>query len=133
MTRKIPAVLVVVVAVSLAFALGACKNKEKGGESGAKTGEAAAVQASPEMQDFLSGLTGSAAAVKASLQKHGKEGLVTADMEMYDLKDAKVTGKEMRGAQECYTFDAKSGATTRTYAVCWEAGKIAAVEDKGMH
>ena len=50
-------------------------------------------------------------------------------MEMYDLKDPKVTAK----TGDCFTFDAKSGMTTRTYDVCWKGGKISSVADKGMH
>lgn len=113
-------------ALVLVVAFGACKDKEEGGEGAGKAAEPK-VEVSAEMQDFLSGF-GSHTAVTASLAKHGAEGLATQDMEMYDLTDPVVTAKE----GDCYTFDAKAGMTTRTYGVCWEGGKIASVEDKGM-
>mgnify|MGYP001594886952 CR=1 FL=1 len=100
----------------------ACK---KGGE-----GEATAkgITVSAEMQDFLGGLKGKSSDVQASLAKHGIADLATADMDMYDLSEAKVTTST--GA--CYTIDAKAGMTVRTYDVCWEGGKINKVVDKGM-
>jgi len=112
--------------LAIAFALAACgEDKKEGG--------GAAVQVSADMQAFLGSLSGSSSATKSALSKYGASGLATKDMEMYNLKEGKVTAKETRGAQECYTFDAKSGVTTRTYVTCWEGGKIALVEDKGLH
>jgi len=118
------------IVMALGMGLAGCGKKadDKGGGKAA-----ASVDVSPEMKDFTSSLTGKAAAVKAALTKYGSDGLATQDMDMYDLSDATVTAKEKRGDQDCYTFDAKSGATTRTYVTCWKGGKIAAVEDKGMH
>lgn len=122
----------IMMGVTLAVSAAACdKKKEGGGDPAGTTGSAPAVEVSPEMKDFLAGM-GDSAKVKASLAKHGVEGLATQDMEMYDLKDGAVTAHEKRGAQDCYTFEAKSGATMRTYVTCWEGGKITAVEDKGM-
>jgi hypothetical protein len=106
-------------------ALGAGCDKDKDG------GGAAAAQVSDEMKAFMADF-GSSSKVSAALKKHGVDGLDNKDMDMYDLKDPKVTKSETRGAQTCYTLDAKAGVTTRTYDVCWEGGKIAAVEDKGM-
>jgi hypothetical protein len=116
----------IALAALLGMSLLACSKKDGGDDKGT-----AAVKASPEMDDFLAGM-GSSAKVKASLEKHAAPGVATQDMEMYDLKDARATAEEKRGAQTCYTFDAKAGATTRTYVTCWEGGKIALVEDKGM-
>jgi predicted small secreted protein len=112
--------------LALALPLAAC-GKDKKGEGGGGDDKAAAVEVSPEMKDFLSGF-GSANRVEAALKKHGTEGLDTHDMEMYDLKDPTVTAK----TGDCFTFDAKSGMTTRTYDVCWKGGKISSVADKGM-
>ncbi len=116
----------IALAAVLGMSLSACSKKEGGDDKAA-----AGVKASPEMEDFLAGM-GSSAKVKSSLEKHAAPGVATQDMEMYDLKDSKVTAEEKRGTQNCYTFDAKSGATTRTYVTCWEGGKIAMIEDKGM-
>ena len=94
--------------------------------------KAEAVEASPEMKQFLAGF-GSSSKVSAALKAHTAPGVATQDMEMYNLTAPTVTATEVKGAQTCYTFDAKSGATTRSYGVCWEGGKIRSVEDKGMH
>lgn len=120
--------LTVVMVIGIAVVGCSKKGDDKGG--GAK---AASVDVSPEMKDFAASLTGKSSAVKAALTKYGSDGLATQDMDMYDLGDATVTAKEKRGDQDCYTFDAKSGATTRTYVTCWKGGKIVGVEDKGMH
>jgi hypothetical protein len=53
-------------------------------------------------------------------------------MVMYDLIEPKVTKAELHGAKTCYTIEARAGATTRTYLVCWDGAKIAAVDDMGM-
>src|SRR5688572_2479832 len=115
--KKMKTLTSIALAALLGMSLSACSKKE-GGDGKA----AAGVKASPEMEDFLAGM-GSSAKVKTSLEKHAAPGVATQDMEMYDLKDGKVTAEEKRGAQNCYTFDAKSGATTRTYVTCWEGGK----------
>jgi hypothetical protein len=117
----------VVIGALLALALAGCKDDEDGGGGGG----GASVEVSAEMKDFLGGM-GSSSQVAASLSKHGAGGLETQDMEMYDLTSPKVTAHEKRDAQDCYTFDAKAGVTTRTYVACWEGGKIVAVEDRGM-
>lgn len=114
--------------MKVAVALGLCL---VGLGCGRSSSEETGLKGSPEMQDFLAGM-GDAARVKASLDKHVAPGVETHDMEMYDLKDPAVTGEERRGAQACYTFDARAGATTRTYVTCWEGGKIATIEDRGM-
>jgi hypothetical protein len=118
------------IGMALALALTGCgkKSDDKGGDKAAPS-----VQVSPEMKDFTASLTGKSAAVKAALAKYGTDGLASQDMDMYNLSDATVTANEKKGDQDCYTFDAKSGATTRTYVTCWKGGKIVAVEDKGMH
>ncbi|HEV7781975.1 MAG TPA: hypothetical protein VGO58_11960 [Chitinophagaceae bacterium] len=83
---------------------------------------------SAEMTAFMGKLTGNSDNTAAALKEFGKDSLVTSDMEMYNLEEPKVL--ETNG--NCYLFQAKSGMTKRKYNVCWEAGKIASVEDKGM-
>jgi hypothetical protein len=92
---------------------------------------AAAVTATPEMQQFL-GAFGSSTSITRALQKHGKKGLATHDMGLYDMTEPKIVSSTTVGARTCYTVDAAAGMTTRTYAVCWEKGKIVEVDDKGM-
>jgi hypothetical protein len=113
----------------LVAALAACGK----GDKGAGGGDKPAVTVSPAMTAFLSDLKGKSSDVTAALKTHGAEGLDNKDMNMYDLSSPTVTATEKRGDKECYTFDAKSGATTRTYETCWANGKIAEVTDKGMH
>ena len=86
---------------------------------------------SPEMGDFIGNL-GSSAKVAESLKKHAGPGLATKDMESYDLTEPKVTKAELHGANTCYTLEARAGATSRTYLVCWDGGKIVAIDDMGM-
>jgi hypothetical protein len=118
------------IVIALGLVLAGCG--KKGDDKGGGKAESS-VQVSPEMKDFAASLTGKSSAVKAALAKYGTDGLASQDMDMYNLSDATVTANEKRGDQDCYTFDAKSGATTRTYVTCWKGGKITAVEDKGMH
>jgi hypothetical protein len=119
----------ITIGMALALALTGCgkKGDDKGGDKAASS-----VQVSPEMKDFAASLTGKSSAVKAALTKYGTEGLASQDMDMYDLSGATVTANEKKGDQDCYTFEAKAGATTRTYVTCWKGGKITSVEDKGM-
>ena len=114
----------------LIAALAACgkDNKEAGGGDKA----APKVEVSPAMTAFLSDIKGKSSDVDAALKTHGVEGLDHKDMNMYDLSSPKVTASEKKGDKECYTWDAKAGATTRTYETCWTNGKIAEVTDKGM-
>lgn len=87
------------------------------------------VETSPEMTDFIGMLKGSNADVTAALNKYAAtDELKKDDMAMYDLKEPQVTLAE--GA--CYTFEAKSGATTRTYKVCWADKKISGITFLGM-
>lgn len=90
--------------------------------------KAAPVAVSTEMQDFMNNFNGRAASVKIALDGFGKPGLDRKDMDMYDLKEPKVTG----ASGNCYTLQCSSGMTKRTYNICWEGGKISSVEDKGM-
>lgn len=104
-----------------------CSGKDgKDGKNGKNSG-ASAIEISAEMKGFVGGM-GTSDKVEASLKKYGAEGLDAKGMEMYDLKDPKVTAK----SGDCFDFEAKAGMTTRTYAVCWKAGKIEKVESKGM-
>lgn len=126
------------IAFVLVASLAACgKDKDKAGEGGAaKTtaGEAAApkLEVSPAMTAFLSDLKGKSKDVAAALKTHGADGLDGKDMDMYDLQSPKVVAQEKRADKDCYTWEAKSGMTTRTYETCWANGKIAEVTDKGM-
>lgn len=123
------------IAFVAAALLAGCGKKEEAA-SGAKEGVAGKapvkVEASPEMKSFLGSFNGKSTAVEAALAANGLEGLDAKDMGMYDLGSPSVTGQEKRGENDCYTFDAKAGMTTRTYDVCWKGGKIVEVVDKGM-
>jgi hypothetical protein len=107
--------------------------------TGAATGSAApadsaaaAGDVSPEMQAFLKELDGTDDGVKKALKKVAKPGLDDKDMEMYTLREAKVIKTDKKSdKQTCYDFEAKAGMMVYTYGVCWEGGKIVAVEDKG--
>ena len=126
-SKKFSFVLVLIAALAAG-----CKDKGKDAAGGGDKA-AAKVEVSPEMSAFIADLKGKSSDVEAAIKKHGVEGLDHKDMTMYDLGSPKVTGSEKRGDQQCYTFDAKAGMTTRTYETCWANGKIAEVADKGMH
>jgi len=83
---------------------------------------------SAEMKAFMKKLDGKSASVTAALKEFGKDGLDDVDMDLYDLKDATV----VEAKDSCYLMSAKSGITVRKYFLCWEAGKISSVEDRGM-
>jgi hypothetical protein len=83
---------------------------------------------SPEMKDFTSMLKGTSSDVSQALAKYAVDSLKSNDMGMYDLKSPNVKAKE----GDCYTFEANSGATVRTYKVCWTGGKIVKIDDLGM-
>lgn len=95
-----------------------------GGGSGA--------ECSAEMKSFMEMIKGKADDVSAALTKYGTEGLDTKDMDMYDLSEPTVTACENKEGKEWCTMEAKAGITIRTYSICWEGGKITAIEDKGM-
>jgi len=95
---------------------------------GGKGEKKEAVKVSTEMQDFMNNFNGRAASVAIALQDFGKPGLDDKDMDMYDLKDPKV----LEATGNCYLLQCASGMTKRKYNICWEGGKIASVEDKGM-
>ena len=130
--------IVAIIAVAFAATTPACKGDDKktepakGAEPAGGGGKAdpgtPSVAVTAEMQDFMRMLEGKHTHVEAALSKHGAEALDSQDMDMYDLQQPKVVSAE--GA--CYTMDAKAGMTTRTYILCWQDGKIASVEDKGM-
>lgn len=118
----------IVLCVALAFGCG--KKDEGGDDKGGDKGKPAAakVDVKPEMKTFMGKLDGKSDSVTAALKAHGVDGLDSKDMDMYNLEKATVTKSD----GDCYTMDAKSGMTTRTYVLCWKDGKIASVEDKGM-
>ena len=126
--------LVLAFALFAAFGTACSKKEDKagGGDTAAKTSDTPKVEVSPAMTAFLADLKGKSKDVEAAIKTHGADGLDHKDMTMYDLTAAKVTAAKKEGDKECYTFDAKAGATTRTYDVCWTGGKISEVTDKGM-
>jgi hypothetical protein len=86
------------------------------------------VALSTEMQDFMLNFNGRSASVRIALDDFGKPGLDRKDMDLYDLNKPKVL--ESNG--NCYLMQFESGVTKRKYNICWDGGKIASVEDKGM-
>lgn len=80
------------------------------------------------MQDFMNNFNGRAASVKIALDDFGKPDLDRKDMDIYDLKEPRV----ISAAGNCYLLQCASGMTKRKYNICWEGGKISAVEDMGM-
>lgn len=123
-----------VVTTLAAALLGACGKKDGEGAAGGTSGDTAAkkVEVSPEMTAFLASFSGKSSAVTSALTAHGAPDLDTKDMGMYDLASPTVTAHEKRADNDCYTFDAKAGMTTRTFETCWAGGKITEVADKGM-
>ena len=104
----------------VACGLVACGGEEKK--------ESSDVKVAPEMTTFMSKLDGTSASVEAAIKEFGSDSLNNADITMYNLKEPKVTAAN----GNCFTMDAGSGATIRTYDICWENGKIKTVTDKGM-
>ncbi|MFY9307673.1 MAG: hypothetical protein WAQ28_01365 [Bacteroidia bacterium] len=86
------------------------------------------VKVAPEMEAFMKQLNGTSDNVAAALNQYGTPELDRKDMDMYNLENAKVISAD----KECYTMEAGAGMTVRTYVLCWEAGKIKSVEEKGM-
>lgn len=95
-------------------------------ENGAE--KTADTKLSTEMQDFMLNFNGRSASVRVALDDFGKAGLDRKDMDLYDLDKPAVL--ETNG--NCYLMEFTSGMTKRKYNVCWEGGKIASIEDKGM-
>jgi hypothetical protein len=96
--------------------------------SGCGKSEDAASAVSPEMKAFIGGF-GSHQKVGEQLKLHGKEGLDTQDMEVWDLQEPEVIGIKNEGPKTCYDISTKAGITTRYFTVCWEGGKIVSVKD----
>ena len=89
------------------------------------------IKASKEMTDFMKEF-GSSDKIDKALKTFGKKDLATGDMEMYDMKEPKVTAEVKTGAKVCYSLEAKAGMTVRFYDICWEGGKIVEIKSKGM-
>jgi hypothetical protein len=121
------------VVFALIVGLAACGKDAKNNDKDKGGGDKPAVMVSPDMMGFTESLHGKSADVAAALKKSGADGLDKKDMDMYDLASPHVTATEKRGDKQCYTMDAKAGATTRTYDVCWTGSKITEIDDKGMH
>jgi len=89
------------------------------------------IEASAEMKGFMAMLDGNAKDTGAALKKYGAKGLKTADLEMYNLKDPKVTKAEKLGVMQCYTMVSSAGITKHSSRLCWDSsGKLAQVSDK---
>ncbi|HLM71125.1 MAG TPA: hypothetical protein VK459_00480 [Polyangiaceae bacterium] len=84
----------------------------------------------PEMKSFIGGF-GSRAKVTEALREHGAPDLDAKDMATHDLTEPKVLKAELHGAKLCYTMEAKAGAGTRAYLVCWDKDKIVSIESLG--
>jgi hypothetical protein len=100
--------------------------------SGAGSAAAAGGPVLPEMTKFMGLLDGTSKKVGVALKKFGTAGLKTQDMQDWNLATPQITATSTNGKQTCYTMDAASGATTRTYELCWAGGKIVSVKDDGM-
>ena len=94
-----------------------------------KTASVTAIEVAPEMQSFMNKLDGRSSSVGAALEEFGMENLVTADMEIYDLKEPVCTGKEGDGT---YLLNVRSGMTVRGYKLTWKDKKIVAIVDDGI-
>jgi hypothetical protein len=92
-------------------------------------GGGANVEQSAEMKEFVGMIKGKSADVVSALSKFASTPeLKSNDMGMYDLSDPKITAKN----GDCYSVEFSAGATTRMYDICWAAGKISSIADKGM-
>lgn len=89
------------------------------------------VEVTAEMNDFMSQF-GTGTSIGKALKKHGTKGLDTKDMELFDIKNPKVTKAKKTGAFTCYAIEGKAGMTTRSYDICWSANKIARVDELGV-
>ncbi len=86
------------------------------------------IASSPEMDDFMSMLKGSSDNVASAVTKYAVDSLKNNDIIMYDLKEPVITQAD----GSCYTVEAKSGATTRIYKLCWTDKKITSIQALGM-
>jgi hypothetical protein len=118
-TRK---TIITVLSMMVLTLMISCGNKEN----------KAPVESSPEMQAFMAALKGTEKDVSNALAQYGAEGLDKKDMDMYGLQEPTLISCEKKDGKEWCTMEAKAGMTTRTYTLCWENGKIVAIEDKGM-
>lgn len=84
-------------------------------------------EVSNEMKDFLSIINGSRETVFDALSKYGVEDLYTANMELYNLSNPKVTGFNAGHGYECYSVDFETGVTVRSYQICWAKNQIHSV------
>lgn len=82
----------------------------------------------PEMEAFMEQLDGKSQSVVTALDTYGVADLDRKYMDMFNLEKAKVVSAD----KDCYTMEAGAGVTVRIYLICWEAGKIKSIEEKGM-
>lgn len=104
-----------------------------GGSAAASSGAPSAgkqVDLLPEMKSFIDGF-GSRAKLSEALREHGAPDLDAGDMAAHDLTEPRVLKAELYGAKLCYTLEAKAGAVTRAYLVCWDKDKIVSIESRG--
>jgi hypothetical protein len=140
-------VSIVMLSLAGALALSACSKKEENKTtttSSSATVEAPAptptpaptpsaapeIETSAEMKGFMAMLDGSDASAGKALKKYGAKSL-KSDLDMYSLKDPKVTKSEKLGVMQCYTMSSVAGIVKHTTRLCWDtSGKIAQVTDK---
>lgn len=88
----------------------------------------APAKVSAEMEAFMKELNGNSENVAKALDTYGTADLDRKYMDMFNLEKAKVISAD----KDCYTMEAGAGMTIATYVICWEAGKIKSIEDKGV-
>jgi hypothetical protein len=109
---------------------GAAQNA-KDGQSAQNAKDAPNVEIMTEMREFMNSF-GTGAKITEALNRHGAPDLDTKDMGRNDLTSPRVLKAELHGAKLCYTLEAKAGETARMYLVCWDGGKIVAIDTIGM-
>jgi hypothetical protein len=89
------------------------------------------VEVNKEMTEFMGLMKGSDKDVDFAVKKFASTPTIAQnDMVMYKLSEPTVISISADG--KCYMMEAKAGITVRSYNICWEAGKITGIEDKGM-
>jgi hypothetical protein len=84
----------------------------------------------PEMKAFM-GRFGSRAKLSEALREYGAPDLDPKDMATADLTEPRVLKAELHGVKLCYTLEAKAGAGSRAYLVCWDKEKIVSIDSLG--
>ena len=84
-------------------------------------------EVSAEMKGFMDTLSTS----KGITQPAEKFGFKADDipLDLYELKEPKVTGTKTVGKSTCYTMNVKHGMVDSNVDVCWEAGKVVNIKE----